>query len=58
MPAIKHKIESGESVKVGYVWIDDKKTHGGLVSKVAKGNIEIQHASSGQGKVTKNDWKK
>lgn len=51
-------------VKVGNVWVNDKLTHCGIVSKVTKAKdgaeptIEIQHCSSGQGKVAKNDWKK
>lgn len=48
-------------VKVGNVWVNDSQDHCGIVSKVSSGSpptIEIQHCSSGQGKVAKNDWAK
>jgi hypothetical protein len=54
-------------VKVGNVWVQDDKGHCGLVSKVTPAKkgaqdpnpvIEIQHSSSKQGKVAKNDWAK
>jgi len=54
-------------VTVGNVWINDKQDHCGIVCKVdspkdsAKDpnpTIEIQHCSSGQGKVAVNDWAK
>ena len=53
-----------KDVAIGNVWINDKKDHTGLVSKVTAAKdggdpmIEIEHSSSGQGKVAKNDWKK
>ena len=50
-------------VKVGNVWVNATKDHCGIVSTVTAGNggtptIEIEHCSSGQGKVAKNDWAK
>jgi hypothetical protein len=54
-------------VAVGNVWVSDRKDHCGLVSKVTPPKrgakdpqpvIEIEHSSSGQGKVAKNDWSK
>jgi hypothetical protein len=54
-------------VVVGNVWINNKEDHCGIVCKVdppkdpAKDPnpiIEIEHCSSGQGKVAKNDWAK
>ncbi len=54
-------------VKVGNVWVSDKKDHCGIVckvepskdpAKVPNPSIEIQHCSSGQGKVATNDWAK
>lgn len=54
-----------KDVAVGNVWISDKKDHCGIVSKVTAAKpgakdpnpvIEIEHCSSGQGKVAKNDW--
>jgi len=52
-------------VTVGNVWVSDKKDHCGIVCKVQPSKdpakdpnpcIEIEHCSSGQGKVGKNDW--
>jgi hypothetical protein len=54
-----------EDVAVGNIWVNDKVDHCGIVRKVeppkdpAKDpncQIEIEHCSSGQGKVAKNDW--
>lgn len=54
-----------KDVVVGNVWVNDKKDHCGIVSKVEpptdknpEPTIEIEHSSSGQGKVAKNDWTK
>ena len=51
------------NVKVGNVWVNAAQDHCGIVSGVTAGSggtpaIEIQHCSSGQGKVAKNDWAK
>lgn len=52
-------------VAVGSIWVSDKEDHCGIVSKVtpaktgaadANPEIEIEHCSSRQGKVAKNDW--
>jgi hypothetical protein len=52
-------------VKPGNVWVNAKETHCGIVRKVeppkegakdSRPTIEIEHCSSGQGKVAKNDW--
>ena len=52
-------------VQVGNVWVNKDASHCGLVSKVSPSKdpkkdpnpaIEIEHCSSGQGKVAKNDW--
>jgi hypothetical protein len=54
---------AAKDVKVGNVWVNEKQTHCGIVCKVEAPKeagkdptIEIQHCSSGQGKVAKNDW--
>jgi hypothetical protein len=54
-----------EDVCPGNVWVNDKQDHCGIVRKVEPSKdpakdpnpkIEIEHCSSGQGKVAKNDW--
>jgi hypothetical protein len=54
-------------VAPGNVWVNDGQTHCGIVRKVEKAKdpskdpnptIEIEHCSSGQGKVAKDDWAK
>jgi hypothetical protein len=54
-----------KDVKVGNVWVNEKQDHCGIVCKVdapkdpkkdPNPTIEIQHCSSAQGKVAKNDW--
>lgn len=59
----KKEITSLDQVKVGDIYINPGKTHAGIVSKVQKlpGSppkikIEIEHDSSRQGKVAKNDF--
>jgi hypothetical protein len=56
-----------QNVKVGNVWVNDGASHCGIVCKVTPAKagakdpnptIEIEHCSSGQGKVAKNDWAK
>ena len=53
------KLNDGDEVKKGDVWAT--KTHCGIVSAVQKGKgdaqlITIEHCSSAQGGVKKNDW--
>ena len=57
------KVKSLKNIKVGDIYIDPKKKHCGIVSKVekfsdksAKLKIEIEHDSSNQGRVAKNDF--
>jgi hypothetical protein len=54
-------------VVVGNVWVNDTNTHCGIVRKVQPSKdpakdpnptIEIEHCSSGQGKVAKDEWAK
>jgi len=54
-----------KDVTVGNVWINGKQDHCGIVCKVDSPKdpvkdptIEIEHCSSGQGKVATNDWAK
>jgi hypothetical protein len=56
---------AAKDVKIGNVWVSDKQDHCGIVSKVTPAKdaakdsnptIEIEHCSSRQGKVGKNDW--
>lgn len=59
----KTKVTSLDKVKVGDIYINPKKDHCGLVSKVTKvpgedNVIEIEHDSSRQRKVAKNDFLK
>ena len=59
----KKEVTSIDQVKQGDIYVNPAKTHAGIVSKVLKItgkppkiNIEIEHDSSRQGKVAKNDF--